>query len=513
MPDFKPKVKIQGDFCIEVSPGPAALVIFGASGDLTRRKLIPALFNLYHRKLLPKNFYILGAARTAMDDDAFRDRLRASLSDVPPEQANTFLGRCFYHAGDYHDPAFYQELSGRLDRLDGDFATGGNRLFYLSTPPSLYAPIVQLMQEASLSTEPEDRSKWVRVVIEKPFGHDLPSALKLDHQLHRTLKEYQIYRIDHYLGKETVQNIMMLRFANAIFEPIWNRRYIDHVQITVAESIGVGSRAGYFEQAGVLRDMFQNHMLQMLALVAMEPPPTFEAASVRNEKVQLLRSIHPMTSEEIDRFAIRAQYGPGQVDGEETPGYRQEEGVAADSHVETFAAVRLMIENWRWQGVPFYLRSGKRLARRASEIAITFKRVPHSMFRPIGPEDLAPNVLVLHVQPDEGISLTMQAKHPGPKLCMSSLNMDFTYSEVFGEESPDAYERLLLDALLGDQTLFIRADVMEVAWSLIDPIMERWADKSDPSPLHTYPPGSCGPTAADPFMAQDGRQWRDLTRE
>jgi glucose-6-phosphate 1-dehydrogenase len=501
---------VRGEFCIENRPAPGGIVIFGASGDLTSRKLIPALFNLFRRRLLSERFFVLGCGRSEMDDDAFRLRLRDDLNrfvkNVRTEQADAFLKRCYYQAGIYDGPDLYDLLAVRLQELDARCGTLGNHLFYLAIPPSLYAPVVARLGRADLTAQGERGRPWVRAIIEKPFGRDLASALDLDRELHKTLTEDQIYRIDHYLGKETVQNILMFRFANTIFEPVWNRRYIDHVKITVAETVGVGHRAGYYEQAGALRDMFQNHMLQMLALVAMEPPASFNADRVRDEKVKLLRSIRPFGAETGEQWFVRGQYAAGTQEGKLTRAYREEEGVAADSSVETFLALKLMVDNWRWEGVPFYLRSGKRMARRLSEIAITFKPVPHSMFSPIRPGELAPNVLVLNVQPEEGISLTMQAKHPGPKLCMASLDMDFLYSEVFEEQPGDAYERLLLDAMLGDQTLFVRHDDREVAWSLFTPTLERW-EAGGGGAIHPYDPGSWGPAASDALLARDGRAW------
>jgi glucose-6-phosphate 1-dehydrogenase len=424
-----------------------------------------------------------------------------------------FLELCYYCQGDYGAPEMYQCLAGRLKELDAKHETGGNHLFYLSLPPNLYGEVVGHLGAAGLAREDDARGQWSRVIIEKPFGHDLKSALELDTQLYRELRERQIYRIDHYLGKETVQNILMFRFANAIFEPVWNSQYIDHVKITVAESIGVGHRAGYFEQSGVLRDMFQNHMLQMLALVAMEPPADNDADRIRDEKVKLLRSTRPFPLDELDEWVIRGQYAAGEQDGKLVPAYRQEKGVAPNSMTETYVAAKLMVDNWRWHGVPFYLRSGKRLGRRYSEIAVTFKPIPHSMFKPIAPEDLTPNVLVFAVQPDEGISLTMQAKHPGPKLCMSGLNMDFFYSDVFGEEPGEAYERLLLDCMLGDQTLFVRHDDMEVAWSLFTPVLDRWAEQGTAGVLHEYAPGGWGPQASTDMLRRDGRYWRNPIME
>jgi glucose-6-phosphate 1-dehydrogenase len=451
-----------------------------------------------------------------LGDDAFREKVREDLRqyvkniDQHAEALELFVGRCHYHAGAYKENRLYEELVKRLETLNDEYATGGNTLFYLSVPPSIYSVICNHIARAGLAIETKDGKRWSRVIVEKPFGHDLESALELDHQIHRALAERQIYRIDHYLGKETVQNILMFRFANSIFEPLLNNHYVDRVEITVAESIGVGDRAGYFEQAGMMRDMFQNHMLQMLALVALEPPTSFSSENVRDEKVKLLRAVRPYEMNGLEEQIIRGQYAGGEVDGEVIKGYREEKEVPADSWIDTFIATRLHVDNWRWQGVPFYLRTGKRLGRRMSEIAITFKPVPHSMFTPLRREDLAPNTLVLNVQPDEGISLGMLAKHPGPKLCMSYLEMDFKYCEVFDEPAGEAYERLLIDAMLGDQTLFVRSDEMQVAWSLVTPVLDRWAEQGSGGVIHPYAPGSWGPPASDALPRADGRWWRKL---
>lgn len=505
----EPHITVRGEFCIETRPEASGIIIFGASGDLTGRKLIPALLNLFRRGPLPKRFYVLGAARTPMSDDQFRERLLDDLfrylKDVNREQAHDFLTHCYYEAGQYDDPDFYRRIQSRMNHLDAHYETVGQHVFYLATPPNLYAPVVQELGRAGMVSH--EASGWNRVVIEKPFGRDLRSALELDAQLHEVLAEDQLYRIDHYLGKETVQNILMFRFANSIFEPVWNRNYISHVTITVAESIGVGHRAGYFEQAGIMRDMFQNHMMQMLSLVAMEPPASFHDERVRDEKVKLLRSIRPFALDQLDEQIVRGQYEAGSLDGQHLPAYREEPGVAPDSMVETFVAARLMVDNWRWQGVPFYLRSGKRLKRRVSQIAIHFRHVPHSMFSPLQPQDLQPNLLVFNVQPDEGIALRMQAKQPGPKLCMSSLNMAFKYADVFPDETGDAYERLLLDAMLGDQTLFVRSDDMRVAWSLITPVLEKWEQQGQDGAIFPYAPGSWGPIETDVLTRRDGNRW------
>jgi glucose-6-phosphate 1-dehydrogenase len=516
MPRFKPVIRVRDEFCIESTPDPCGVVIFGASGDLTGRKLLPALYALYRRKLLAKNFFILGCGRTELTDDAFRDKAREDLrqfvkpADQEAQAIDAFVARCHYQTGAYRDAALYLKLSARLRELDAQFQAGGNALFYLSLPPSLYSDVAGQIARAGLAHEAPGNPRWSRVIVEKPFGRDLASALELDHMIHRALQEHQIYRIDHYLGKETVQNILMLRFANAIFEPLLNNHYVDRVEITVAEVIGVGERAGYFEQAGMTRDVFQNHMLQMLALVAMEPPASFGAENIRDEKVKLLRSARAFELDRLGEQVLRGQYGAGEAGGKPVAAYRDEHGVAPGSMVETYVAARLWIDNWRWRGVPFYLRAGKCLKRRLSEIAITFKPVPHSMFAPLGPEDLSPNVLAINVQPDDGVSLRLLAKHPGPKLCMSALDMDFKYNEVFEDPGGEAYERLLLDAMLGDQTLFVRSDEMEAAWGLVTPVLDRWAEHGAQGVIYPYVPGSWGPAAADALPAADGRRWREL---
>ncbi len=501
--------------CVELTPPPCGVVVFGASGDLTQRKLLPSLFSLFVRKLVPRNFFVLGCARSAMSTAEFREKVRTAIARrcaANPGECEEFARRCVYRAGDYFDPAFYATLGELLATLQGEFGTAGNLAYYLAVPPTLYGPVIGHMSAAGLLAQDEGGKSWRRVIIEKPFGRDLPTAAALGREIGRLLAEEQIYRIDHYLGKETVQNILMLRFANTVFEPLWNRQYVDHVQITAAESIGVEHRAGYFEQAGLLRDMFQNHIFMMLSMIAMEAPASFAADNVRNEIVKVLRAVRPFPPDALARAIVRGQYAPGEIDGKPVRAYREEDGVAPASRIETYVAAKLGIDNWRWKGVPFYLRAGKRLPRRTSEIAITFKSVPHSIFIPLLPEHLAPNVLVLNVQPEEGVALTIQAKQPGAKLCMGDLTMKFSYREVFGGEVPEAYERLLLDCMLGDQTLFLRQDTIEVAWSLLTPVLEAWAaagDEGRVGPLYPYRAGSWGPDEAEELLAHDGRQWRE----
>jgi glucose-6-phosphate 1-dehydrogenase len=489
---------------------PFTLVIFGASGDLTQRKLIPALFALYASRTLPEPFAVVGVARTEMSEEDFRRRMREAVIEhgrVQPASENVwerFTRALHYVPGDPKDPAVYGRLKELLQQLERAHGGPENRLFYCATPPSLYDDIVEHLGAARLS---RSASGWTRIVVEKPFGQDLDSARALNRQLVKYFREEQIYRIDHYLGKETVQNLMVFRFANGIFEPLWNRNHVAHIQITVAESIGVENRGAYYEEAGALRDMVQNHLLQLLCLIAMEPPVTFDAGPVRDEKNKVLQAVRPIDPAKVDDVALRAQYGAGYVGTRAVPGYRQEKGVKPDSTTETYAALRLQLDNWRWAGVPFYLRTGKRLARRVSEIAIRFHRTPHMIFRRRSETGLIPNVLLIRIQPDEGISLTVAAKEPGPDLKLGPVRLDFKYNEVFGGEPPEAYERLLLDVIHGDATLFARGDWVERAWELLQPIIDAWG--RTPAGLPVYEAGSWGPAEADAFIARDGDAWRN----
>jgi glucose-6-phosphate 1-dehydrogenase len=501
-------------FCTESLPKPTGIIIFGASGDLTHRKLIPSLFSLFLKDLLPENFYILGIARTNFTDDEFREKIISELSNKDYTGSNgkiqEFSKRCFYLSGDYESLSLYSDLKWSIKSLDKEFHTDRNRIFYMAVPPDLYTSIIDNLGDLGLTYD--DDSSYSRVIVEKPFGFDLESAVELDKKLHLVLREDQIYRIDHYLGKETVQNILILRFANSLFEPVWNNHYIDNFQITVAEDLGVEHRAGYYDHAGVIRDMFQNHMMQLLSLVAMEPPASFDANEVHDEKIKLFRSVRKFPENELDKWIIRGQYGAGKIDGKDVVEYRHEKGVNPESKIETFAAGKFLIDNWRWSGVPFYMRSGKRLQKRVSEIVVTFKRVPHSIFPQLSTDDIPPNILRINIQPEEGIVLSFQAKHPGPKLCMSTLTMNFDYEEVFGEKPPDAYERLLLDCMLGDQTLFVRDDVMKESWSIFTPIIQNWQNEQEKvkNELHIYPSGSWGPMEADELLQKDGRSWHQL---
>jgi glucose-6-phosphate 1-dehydrogenase len=501
---------------------PFTLVIFGASGDLTSRKLLPALYRLHCRGHLPARFAIVGSARSEMSDDSFREAMAESLAE--PEKGGkiddreNFLRRLHYHPMSVKEPAAYRELDKRLLDLEEELGLPSNRLYYLATSPSLFAPTLELLFEHGLVDERRPQpGGWKRVVIEKPFGRDLESARALNSTVGQTLHERQAFRIDHYLGKETVQNLLTFRFANAIFEPLWNRRHIASVQITAAESIGMeGGRGGYYDTAGALRDMVQNHLFQLLCLVAMEPPSRFDAEAIRNEKVKVLRTLNPPSPERVARSIVRGQYGAGASLGRRVAGYREEEGVAADSATETFVAMRLRIDNWRWAGVPFFLRTGKRLPKRATEIAIRFRLPPIGLFQRKGAlgraeaqAHFAPNVLILHLQPNEGISLMFDAKTPGMRMEVQHVRMDFRYGESFGEPSPEAYERLLLDALIGDSTLFTRNDEVEAAWEYISAIHEAWSD-AEPPEFPNYAPGDWGPADANRLFSEGEGSWRKL---
>lgn len=486
---------------------PIGLVIFGATGDLTHRKLIPALYQLALAGKLPENLHIIGFARRDWDDQKFQDEMRAGVEQhsrtqpIEGETLNRLLKRMTYVSANFDDLDGYRRLDQQLDELGAD-----NRLFYLATPPGAYSTIVQRIGEAELAHCPQG---WTRVVIEKPYGHNLESAKALDTEVHAVFDEHQVYRIDHYLGKETVQNILVFRFANGIFEPLWNRRYIDCVQITVAESVGVGTRAGYYEGAGVIRDMFQNHILQLVSLTAMEAPVAFNADAVRDEKLKVLRALRPLRGEDALENTFRAQYAAGRVDGEGVKGYKQEAEVAPESITETLLALRLQVDNWRWSGVPFFVRSGKRLKRRVTEIAIQFKQVPLSLFGWRNLAGAAPNALVLTIQPEEGITLSFGAKQPGPVNQISPVKMDFSYAESFGGEPPEAYERLLLDCMNGDATLFTRSDEILAAWAFTTEILQAW-EASPVKSLPVYQAGGWGPEELREFIAGMGNQWRDL---
>ncbi len=498
---------------LERTPEPSVMVIFGASGDLTRRKLIPALYNLARERLIPPGFSVVGFARR----DIGTERFRAAMLDgtnqfsrsrpVQPSIWETFAQGMYYLQSDFADADGYRRLGQLLDQIDRERGTVGRRIFYLATPPSTYSEIIRQLGASGLA-HPTQANAWSRIIIEKPIGRDLVSAIELNRQVAEVFTEDQVYRIDHYLGKETVQNILVFRFANGIFEPIWNRRYVDHVQITVSESIGLEGRGRYYDETGALRDMVQNHLMQLLSLVAMEPPVAFDANAVRGEKVKVLQAIRPIQHADVARYAVRGQYGPGSVGAESVPGYRDEPGVSPNSSRETFVAMKLFVDNWRWADTPFYLRTGKRLPRRVSEIAIQFKRAPHLLFRQSAGE-LEPNVLVLRIQPNEGIALRAGAKIPGPTIRIRSINMDFLYGLSFGVEQPEAYERLLLDCMLGDSTLFTRSDEVEAAWRLLMPILETWEE--DPATdFPNYAAGTWGPDAAHALIEEDGRRWRRL---
>ncbi len=488
------------------------MVIFGAGGDLTKRKLIPALYNLEKSQLLSQNFAIVGFARGDLNTESFRQKMSQDIqefatSPVEPELWNWFTGRLYFVPGDFQDAGAYRQLQAQLDQAEKEHGTRGNCLYYLATAPSFFAEVIKQLGAAGMAEE--KNGHWRRAIIEKPFGRDLESARALNQEIKQVLTENQIYRIDHYLGKETVQNILAFRFANGIFEPIWNRRYIDHVQITVAESVGVEQRGGYYEEAGALRDMLPNHIFQLITLTAMEPPISFEADAVRDEQAKILHAIQPLTPEEVLHRTVRGQYGEGTVNGKRALAYRAEPLVSPTSTMETFVALKLWIDNWRWADVPFYMRTGKHMAKRVTEIAIQFKRAPFVLFRETSVERLTPNLLVLDIQPDEGISLRFEAKRPGPIVRLGAVNMSFRYADYFGSTPTTGYERLLYDAMIGDATLFQRADMVETAWSVVTPVLDVWK-ALPPRSFPNYAAGTWGPKEANDLMERDGRHWRNI---
>jgi glucose-6-phosphate 1-dehydrogenase len=493
---------------------PCAVVIFGASGDLTRRKLMPALYNLARAQSLAAGFAVVGVGRREKTTDTFRTEMKkgvAEFSRLKPVDASVWLEferSVSYVRGAAEDPATYASLRTELQRVDAERATGGNRLFYLAVPPSEFGPIVKGLRASELVQPPAphpDGKRWTRVVFEKPFGHDLASARALNDSVGAAFDESQVFRIDHYLGKETVQNLLVFRFANSLFEPIWGRQHVDHVQITVAEGLGVEGRGRFYEQTGVTRDIVENHMMQLLCLTAMEPPISLSADAVRDEKVKVLRSLRPMATSEVASNVVRGQYTGGIVQGESVRGYRDEPDVSPESRVETFVAMRVLVDNWRWSGVPFYVRAGKRLARRVTEIAVVFRETPHTLFR-ARDDRITPNVLALRIQPDEGIALRFISKEPGQQTLLRDVAMDFRYGTTFGSNTPEAYERLLLDAMRGDATLFTRRDEVEGQWEYIDQVLRVWAE--DPTNPPTYAAGSWGPEAAQELLAREGQRWR-----
>jgi len=493
--------------------GSCLLVIFGGTGDLTRRKLIPALYDLACIGCTNPNFEVLGIGRTQLTDEQFQERTHGGAAhskdarNYSEEGWKDFAGRLHYLVGDANHPDFYPALKANLQAMQKRGASK-NVLFYVSTPASLAPPIVEGLGQAGLANNSEG---WTRIILEKPFGHDLKSAQELNDDVSHVFPEDSIYRIDHYLGKETVQNIMVFRFGNSMFEPIWNRNYIDYIEITAAETLGVENRAAFYEETGALRDMVANHLLQLLTLTAMEPPVAFDADSVRELKVQVLRAIRPMTVDEVAKWTVRGQYGPGKINGVDVPGYRQEPGVSPNSNTETYVAVEFRVDNWRWAGVPFYIRAGKRLANQLTEIAVHFKRTPQALFAR-NPGDVHHNVITMRIQPNEGIALNFGAKTPGSHMRASRVNMDFSYRDAFGTATPVAYETLLLDAMRGDATLFTRRDEVEAEWRIITPIEEAWAHLPPPI-FPNYPAGSEGPEGADSLIHYDRKRWRPLERD
>jgi glucose-6-phosphate 1-dehydrogenase len=500
-PTNAPDLYVPFESCIlDTDPDPCTIVIMGASGDLTERKLVPALFNLFQNRGLSGAFSVVGCARTPMDNKAFRDKMHKAIKshgEFNQSAWEDFSKNLLYHVVDYQDSETFSNLKKNLVNQSQEKGTRGNYVFYLAVPPSLYKPVSRLIGVSNLSREFEDGKGWSRLVVEKPFGHDLASARDLDRSLHEYFQEHQIFRIDHYLAKETVQNILMFRFGNAIFEPIWNRSYIESVHITAAETLGVEHRAGYYEQAGVLRDMFQNHMMQVLSLTAMDPPSLFEPDQVRDEKVRVYRSLRPFPTARTEEFLVLGQYGAGTIDGKRVPAYRDEKGVSPESLMPTFAGMKIFLDNWRWQGVPFYLTSGKRLAGKLTEIRIRFKEVPLSMFRNTLGENIEANELILGIYPEEKITLTFQTKNPGARMCLRSVTMDFHYQQNYSGPVLDAYEKVLLDCMLGDHMLFWRQDGVELCWAFLTPILEQCETCGQRAELlHPYDSGTWGPRAA-----------------
>jgi len=495
-------------------PGdPCVMVIFGAAGDLTRRKLVPALYNLAKQQLLSREFAVVGFSHGSMSTEDFRNWVTNDIkhyagNDADLDVIEWFLRRVYYVPGEFDDENVYSQLKDLLGKIEKDHSTHGNCLFYLATAPRFFGPIVEQLAAAGLM---QDSQYWRRVIIEKPFGHDLDSAKALNQQLLKVASEKQIYRIDHYLGKETVQNILAFRFANGIFEPIWNRRYIDHVQISVAETVGVDQRGSYYDQAGALRDMVPNHIMQLISLTSMEPPVSFQADAVRDEQAKILHAIQPLSGEEVLSRTVRGQYGPGVLDGQRVPGYREEEDVSRDSRTETFVAMKLAIDNWRWADVPFYLRTGKRLAAQNTHIVIQFRRAPFVLFRDTPVENLMPNQLVLHIQPEEGISLQFAAKVPGPIMSLGAVDMNFEYADYFGSQPSTGYERLLHDCMIGDATLFQRADMVEAGWCVVSPMLDVWK-ALPPRSFPNYAAGTWGPKESDELLERDGRRWRNFEK-
>ena len=497
-------------------PEPCAVVIFGATGDLTQRKLLPTLAHLFHDHPLKESFKIVAFARRPMSNEQWRQMALQSINTFMPEDdkldddaQQAFVRNLYYCQSDFNDREGYYKLADLLDKLDRGEGTQGNRLFYLATPPTTDSEIIHQLGGAGLARPPHnngDEESWTRIVIEKPFGRDLASAQKLNRELARVFRENRIYRIDHYMGKETVQNILAFRFANGIFEPLWNQKYIDHVQILVAESLGIGTRAEYYEESGAIRDMVQNHIMQVLCLTAMDPPVAFEADAIRDEKVKVMRAIPSLTPEQVAQCTVRGQYAEGVIEGQQVPGYKEEKGVAPNSTTETYAALKLFVENWRWADVPFYIRTGKRLPGRSTEVTIQFKRVPHQLYKPSETKGLVPNRLTIRIQPDEGIALKFAAKIPGAARQLSDVDMNFSYTTAFGTQSPEAYERLLADAMLGDSTLFIRRDETEMSWRIVDSITSAWKDMPADT-VYPYPAGTWGPLEADALIESDGRHW------